>query len=253
MSAFKAEVIQRLEEVEKKQQVLPEILAVVKSIEARLDHQNDSHLPPAERPADQEDEESVNSLVIMDALSGDSDSQDTPDNLEDDKAIREGIAAKRKTLTNIQTRAAQLNQQIDEENRRRDRSPNRIHKLKVEKYRLLDKEDDVKEKEQRLKIALGEWTKRCQRKSLPSEPPSQGRTESPRRKSRRSSPPPQQLRHHNSPSPARRVRSPSSRGPAPSRRSPKSFHRQETPPSSRAVESPRSSHSRKESQHAGHR
>ncbi|VDO76623.1 unnamed protein product [Heligmosomoides polygyrus] len=63
--------------------------------------------------------------------------------------------------------------QQDEEDRRRDRSPNRIHKLKVEKYRLLDKEHDVKEKEQRLKIALGEWTKRFKRKSLPSEEPSQ--------------------------------------------------------------------------------
>ncbi|VDP16540.1 unnamed protein product [Heligmosomoides polygyrus] len=135
------EIQKRLEEVQRKQQVLPEILAVVKSIEARLDHQNDSHLPPAERPADPEDEESVNSLVIMDALSGDSDSQNTPDNLEDDKAIREGIAAKRKTLTNIQTRVAQLNQQFEEENRRRDRSPNRIHKLKVEKT------DGIAEKE----------------------------------------------------------------------------------------------------------
>ncbi|VDO70010.1 unnamed protein product [Heligmosomoides polygyrus] len=138
MSAFKAEVIQRLEEVEKKQQMLPEILAVVKSIELCLDHQKDSQLPSAERPADPEDQESLNSLVIMDALSGFSDWQDTPDNLENGKAIREQIAAKRKTLTNIRTRVAQLNQQIDEENRRRDRSPNRIHKLKVEKYRLLE-------------------------------------------------------------------------------------------------------------------
>ncbi|KAK6031749.1 hypothetical protein OSTOST_02080 [Ostertagia ostertagi] len=176
---FKDEVISKLNAMEQKIEILPEILSTLKAIQDRMGREaspeklKDEDFFKIEDSPEYEPQFTAPSQVAADV------------NPKDDKSIREAIRANQKELTKVEHAIFSIRHKIEEEQKTSVASPERrtkIDALKREKYKLIDEEMKLKQKVRDLKLMLAEWTKALPRSSRGS--PRRSRMGTPPRSSR---------------------------------------------------------------------